>query len=213
MELERNTLDKLVKYLKEHGYPESSFAIEYKIGKQRVDLAIIDPETQIPIIVFEVKSEKSKQLIDFGKKQLESYLKNLPDYYVPAYLVFPKNKQPFFEIQRIEFDSETNKIIKKTVVDKSELDFKMQKQSRLSERIEKNQKERTATIDKFKWISWILALVILIIGVLNKLKYLTIDTTDLAIFGVVIGLIILPFASKLKFLGMEFERFEMTKKK
>jgi hypothetical protein len=213
MELERDTLDKLIEYLKEHGYPESSFAIEYKIGKQRIDLAIIDPDTKIPIIVFEVKSRKNRQSIDFGKKQLESYLRSLPDSSVPAYLVFPKEEAPFFEVQRLQFDSETNKIIEESVFDKSELDFNMHKQSRISERIEKNQKDRTSTIDKFKWISWILAVIILAIGILNKLKIFTIDTTDLAILGAGIGLIILPFANKLKFLGMEFERFEMTKKK
>ncbi len=213
MELERDTLDKLIEYLKEHGYPETSFAIEYKLGKQRIDLAIIDPDTKIPIIVFEVKSRKNKQTIDFGKKQLESYLKHLPDSSVPAYLVFPKESSPFFEVQRIQFDSETNKIIEESVFDKSVLDFNLNRQSRISERIEKNQKERTSTIDRFKWISWILAIILLAIGILNKLKIFTIDTTDLAILGAGIGLIILPFANKLKFLGMEFERFEMTKKK
>ena len=65
----------------------------------------------------------------------------------------------------------------------------------------------------FKWTSWILALLVLVIGVLNKFKLITVDTTDLAIIGACFGLIILPFSSKLKFLGMEFERFEMTKKK
>jgi hypothetical protein len=213
MELERETLDNLIKYLKEHGYPDSSFAIEYKIGKQRIDLAIIDPETQIPIIVFEVKSKRSRQSIVLGKRQLEGYLKSLPDMSVPAYLVFPKENVPFFEVQKILFDSEKNEMIKEPVIDKSQLDFSMQKQSRISERIEKNHKERTSTIDRFKWLSWILAFIMLMIGILYKLKIITIDTTDLAIIGAVIGLIILPFASKFKFLGMEFERFEKTIKK
>lgn len=213
MELEKQTLDNLIDYLKEHGYPDSSFAIEYKLGKHRIDLAIIDPDTQIPIIVFEIKSKKSRESIEFGKRQIESYIRNLPDTSVPAYLVFPKEEAPFFEVQRIIFDSEKNQLIVETVIDKSQLDFAMQKQSRISERIEKNQEERTSTIDKFKWISWLLAFIVLVIGVLNKFKIVNIDATDLAIIGACIGLIILPFSSKLKFLGMEFERFEMTKKK
>ena len=213
MLLEKETLDYLIKYLKEHGYPDSSFAIEYKIGKQRIDLAIIDPDTQIPIIVFEVKSRKSKESLEFGKRQIENYIKNLPDSSVPAYLVFPKEKEPFFEVQRIIFDSETNRVIEEDVIDKSQLDFSMQKQSRISERIEKNQRERSTTVDRFKWISWILAILILVIGILNKCKVFSIDATDLAIIGACIALIILPFSNKLKFLGMEFERFEMTKKK
>lgn len=168
MLFEKQTLDYLINYLKKHGYPDSSFAIEYKIGKQRIDLAIIDPDTQIPIIVFEVKSRKSKESLVFGKRQIESYIKNLPDMSVPAYLVFPKENEPFFEVQRIKFDSETNSVIEEAVIDKSQLDFSMQKQSRISERIEKNQREWTTTIDMFKLISWFLAILILVIGILNK---------------------------------------------
>jgi len=213
MELERQTLDNLINYLKEHGYPDSSFAIEYKIGKQRIDLAIIDPDTQIPILVFEVKSRRSKSSIEFGKKQLESYLKFLPEKSVPAYLVFPKENSPYFEVQRIQFDSENNKLVEEPVINNSQLDYLMQKQSRISERIEKNQQERSSTIDKFKWISWILAIIILAVGLLNRFNIFKIDSTDLVIIGATISLIIMPYASKLKFLGMEFERFEMTKRK
>lgn len=212
MELERETLDNLITYLKSHGYPDESFAIEYKIGKLRIDLAIIDPESQLPILVFEVKSRFNQQSIAFGKRQLEIYIKELKDNSIPAYLVFPKKTNPFFSIHRISLNTETNEIVEEQVTDKTELNFLMQKQSRISERIEKNKTERKSTIDKFSWVSWGIAIIILAIGILKKLKIIIVDTTDLAIIGACIGLIILPFSNKLKFLGMEFERFEMTQK-
>ncbi|MCK5708754.1 MAG: hypothetical protein KAI43_13990 [Candidatus Aureabacteria bacterium] len=70
MELEKNTFEALVNYLKSHGYPESSLAIEYKAGKRyRIDLAIIDPETNIPIQIFEIKSKDNRSIREFGKRQ------------------------------------------------------------------------------------------------------------------------------------------------
>ena len=42
MELEKDTLRALIAYLTAHGYPPESLAIEYPIGKYRVDLAVID---------------------------------------------------------------------------------------------------------------------------------------------------------------------------
>lgn len=39
--LEQDTLIALIEYLKEHGYPESCLAIEWPVGKYRVDLAVL----------------------------------------------------------------------------------------------------------------------------------------------------------------------------
>lgn len=211
MELERETLNNLIKYLKTHGYPEESFGVEYQLGKYRIDLAIIDPQSKLPILIFEVKSKINSQIIDSGKRQIEIYLKELRDNSIPTYLVFPNRKSPYFTIKKLILNHKTNKIDEELVSDTLELDFLMQKQSRISEQIEKNKTERKSTVDKFSWVSWAIALIILIIGILKKLKILIIDTTDLAIIGACIGLIILPFSNKLKFLGMEFERFELTK--
>ncbi|MDR6966364.1 hypothetical protein J2X31_000357 [Flavobacterium arsenatis] len=208
MELEKDTLKKLIEYLKAHGYPENSFAVEYKIGNFRVDLAIIDPETKIPILLFEIKSQNNNLNIKFGRNQLLKYLTDLGDSTVPTYLVFPIPYNPFFEIKRLYFNVENEQIVEKTVLDETEFDFIMQKRARISERVEKNQKKTEDTIDNFKWFCWGLALLILFIGILKKFKVIDIDATDLALGGALFGLVILPFASKLKFLGMEFERFE-----
>jgi len=67
MELEKNTFEALIKYLKAHGYPDSSLAIEYQADKKhRIDLAIIDPETNLPIQIFEIKSKDTRRLKILG---------------------------------------------------------------------------------------------------------------------------------------------------
>ena len=125
--------------------------------------------------------------------------------------MFPKEQSPFFSIRKLNFNQKTKKIEEEIVKDTFELDFLMQKQSRISELIEKNKLERKSIVDLFSWISWTIALIVIIIEILKMSKIIVIDTTDLAIIGSCIGLIILPFANKLKFLGMEFERFEFKK--
>jgi hypothetical protein len=208
MELEKDTLRRLIDYLKSHNYPENSFAIEYKIGNFRVDLAIVDPETKIPILLFEIKAQKNNTQVKFGRNQLLKYLTDIGDYSIPTYLVFPKPHTPFFEIKRLHFNRQNEQTEVEIVRDETEFDFKMQKRARISERVEKNQTQTKNTIDNFKWFCWSLAFIIMALGILKKCNVLEIDATDLALGGALFGLIILPFASKLKFLGMEFERFE-----
>jgi len=54
---EKDLLFSLIKYLTSHGYPEEALALEWKVGqKYRVDLAVIEPVTNKPIALFELKS-------------------------------------------------------------------------------------------------------------------------------------------------------------
>jgi hypothetical protein len=94
-ELEKDTLEKLIEYLKSHRYSDSSLAIEYNIGKYCFGLVVIDTETNIPMQEFEVKSMRDEMIKEFGKRQLEKYLKELKTN-VPAYLVFSKQTELFF---------------------------------------------------------------------------------------------------------------------
>ena len=64
---ERNLIIRLKNYLLKHGYPEESILIEYKIGRYRADLVVIDTQTNIPIQIFELKARKNEQI-----KQLQS---------------------------------------------------------------------------------------------------------------------------------------------
>ena len=98
MQLERYTAEKLIKYLKAHGYPESSIAVEYQLdGRYMVDIAILDMNKNIPIQLFEIKSKKSPEMIKIGKEQLRKHFSFLKNKNIPTYLVFPKDEEPFFD--------------------------------------------------------------------------------------------------------------------
>jgi len=68
--------------------------------------------------------------------------------------------------------------------------------------------ERKKVIDWFFIVCWICA------GVIALLLFFKIpfSGSELILIGAIIGLVLLPFASKFKFLGLEFERLSKEDK-
>jgi hypothetical protein len=212
MQLERYTAEKLIKYLKAHGYPENSIAVEYQIDRRyMVDIAILDVNKNIPIQLFEIKSKKSSEMIKMGKEQLQKQLSFLKNKNIPTYLVFPKDEKPFFEIVNIN----TAGMLQEQEISQSNnfvLNYPAQRNARIAEEVESVKNKKEIVLDSFRVTSWILAFIVLIIGILAKLKVFQLDATDLTIIIIVIALILVPFASKLKILGFEFERLKSDDK-
>jgi hypothetical protein len=213
MELEKNTFNALLDYLKAHGYPESSFAIEYPIGRRyRVDLAIVDPKTNLPLQIFEIKSQRNRNQIEFGKEQLKKYLTTLQTIDVPAYLVFPKDDSPFFEIDRVYFEtSESQQLRTEEIESYDILNFSTQKQSRLVEKINRSEEEKDIAEKEFRRLCYTLSLGSALLFILLKSLSITLSTMELGILGVSIALVIIPYVSKLKILGVEIERWQKEK--
>ncbi|WZL80231.1 hypothetical protein QBE53_10485 [Vallitaleaceae bacterium 9-2] len=212
MELERDLMDKFLTYLLEHGFPEESLLTEYKAGRGRVDLAVIDTTTQLPIMLFELKSRKRRDFVRMGTDQLRRYVQelNLPEE-IPTYLVFPKDVDPFFEV--IEVDANISNLDVAEYKSVKSIDYNLQRKARLAEKANKAEKKKEEVVDRFSLVSWILAGILFGIGVGSKIWSFTLSATDLTLLGAIIGLIIAPFASKIKFWGIEFERFRKAKNK
>jgi hypothetical protein len=201
-----------IEYLKQNGYPENSITADYIVGERnRADVVIIDPKTRIPLEVYEIKNSKSSKNIQSGKEQVLKYLTLLNNKNIPAYLVFPNESEPFFEIVDINDISGTD--IDRTINKAIDLNYLILKNSRINQEINEIQKQKKNTFDNFKLVCWILSLIIVCIEILIKTKLLSVDVSDLALIGVAIALVLMPFASKLKILGIEFERFSIDEKR
>jgi hypothetical protein len=94
--------------------------------------------------------------------------------------------------------------------DKVTYDYNYQRNSRKSEEIEDIKKNKDRITDNFKLICWGLVLLIFILFTLKRTGCINIDSVDFAFIGSIVGLILIPYASKLKILGVEFEL--LTKK-
>jgi len=209
MRTEPELANRLISYLKEHGYPENSITAEYQVNnKLRVDIAIIDPKTRIPIQVFEIKAKKDSASVEMGKYQLRKYLENIGSKDIPAYLVFPSADDPYFEVLKISDEDDLSKVdsIETTLA------FELQKGARITKRINEKSEKRDKVLDKFKVLCWIIAFCTFIIGLLSKLKVFELSIMDLGFLGTTIAFIIIPFVSKISVLGIEIERFVKTDK-
>lgn len=213
MKLEQDTADHFIQYLKEHGYPENSIAVEYMVSPGvRVDIAVLDLEKNIPIQIFELKSKKNRESIEKGERQINRALMTLKNTDTPAYLVFPSEVEPFFEILSVERMNDPS-IDATNVEILSMLDFHAQRNSRIAEMASSIVEEKRSEVDKFQWICWILALVTFSGLVSFKILSIEISATELSMFGGVVALILLPSSRKIKILGFEYERLVSDKRK
>ncbi|MDR0319934.1 MAG: hypothetical protein LBI28_00385 [Treponema sp.] len=203
--------NKFIEYLLKKNYPKESIAVDYNVGKNcRVDIAIIDPNKNVPVQLFELKKRKSKEIIFIGKEKLQKYRSFLGEKTIPAYLVFPKNDAPHFEIINIDDDelkTDINVDENKNII----LNYYAQLNARINENIDVIKEKEKKVIDIFKIESWIIGIAVLVIGVLSKIGLFTLDAKDLSLLGVAIALFLIPYAGKLKILGLEFERLKDDK--
>lgn len=87
------------------------------------------------------------------------------------------------------------------------LDYNLQRRSRMAEKLISVESSKKEAIDKFSYVSWIIALILFILAATCKYFEIQLDATDLVLLGAIIGLILAPFANKIKFWGIEFERY------
>jgi len=89
------------------------------------------------------------------------------------------------------------------------------KNSKVRKEIFETEQLQKSTLDWFQIICWILAAGILVLLILEFTEKIKLTPERLVLIGIIIGLIVVPVASKLKILGVEFERYkkEDTSKK
>ena len=201
-----------IAFLIDSGYPEDSLAMEWSVDdKYQVDLAVIDPDTSKVIALFEVSEEKSKASWNDAAQQLKVYTKALGDDQIPIFVAFSVEGEPPFEVYRLRREVSDEDEIRSIGV--SEVpNFSVLKRGKISEAVSKTERRRETTQRNFQIGCWSGALVVLVLLILDFCSVLDITTERLALIGVVAALIIIPFASELSILGIEFKRLTEKKK-
>jgi len=206
MEREKDTLKALVEYLTAHGYPSNSFVLEYPAGRRRADLAVVDPDTKELVAIFELKRERNPQSEKFGRQQLASYLSEIGNPAIPAYLVFDAPGTPPFEIERVRFDEPDQNLKEKYM--ESPPDFQLLKASRRSTVVAEKKEQKKIALDKFMLICFVCAFISGVLFLMDLFSSFEMTEAQLLLLGATIALVIIPFAGRLKILGVEFERLE-----
>ena len=198
--VEKNLIENLKQYLISHGYPEDSIITEYKLGKYRADLVVIDNETNSPMQLFELKSTNNKKFIEMGKIQLNKFLlearKLNAD--VIGYWVVPTNKVPFFKIINPEIEN-TNK-------NSVDLNYQNQVVRSRSAKTEIIKTKKVETVDEFKKKINILLFVLSIIFVLDNYCFLELNNIRFYLILIMIVLYILPYYEEIKIFNLELKK-------
>jgi hypothetical protein len=233
-------INKLIETLKEQGVSEDSIALEWPIDKKhRVDLAIIDDILNKPIALFEVKGRKDKKSVDSAEQQVRNYASILNEQNVPLYFVFPDpSNDSHLEIIQIKQESLKNvKTEKVGIKDSLEIKGECRADTTLAAKLEIEQpssdqipnisvltnsarqktlfdllKKKENAIQNFQVVCWVLGICSLIILILDFANTLPLTPARIALLGVIFGLFLLPFASKIKIFGFEFERIKNAEK-
>lgn len=200
-------------YLIAHGYPPETICLEYPIGQYRVDLAIIDPLTSLPIQLFEVKSNFSRHSLEMGREQLRKITQDFPNHDFTTFLVYPSEQKPFFKVKQIFFEKRENEVnINLNGEIGTELNFSTQKNSSRLKHKKNILTEKEKNIKNLKIIFFILAIILTVmlvaeitVGMLLKLPIEIITPTRLYTIILIIVMLIFPYISSIRWADLEIK--------
>jgi len=206
---EEDTIKRFIDFLKERGYPENTLVTNYNIKQgyhDHADVAVLSQNKNGPIQIFELKRIRNERSTQNGIATLKKCRSILNDESIPASIIFSEEKSQYFEV----IDLDNPKDVMVTNEDNKKLyaifDYKSHENKhiqRLKDNVVKNEKRTT---DYFIYLSWSFCVVVAIIAACSIHGCIQIDSKDLVLIAYCIGLVLAPFVSKMKILGIEFER-------
>ena len=135
-----------------------------------------------------------------------TYINRIGNPQIHAYLVIAKTLTDF-EIYPFELDENGKRELSSPIQLDSIVRYEILSNRSRTSAIGVKKQEIKKTTDWFKIICWICAGIAAALAICNNVGVLAISTTQLALIGVAIALVIISFSRKLKILGVEFERF------
>jgi hypothetical protein len=197
-------------YLVKRGYPRDSIAFEVQLGdRHRPDFAIIDLFKDQRIAFFEIKAaitpSTQKRIFD----QIREYSEAAKNVGAPCYLVTPAKSPTFeepFDFYYVDKDDSVQQLAKELFPSYPSLASNSVATKR--EQIDNDTKE---TKDYFQKVCWNLACLVFIVAIADFIcdqkAIELVDATRVTLLGITIALFVIPYAQKLKILGIEYERY------
>jgi hypothetical protein len=195
----------LVKTFKERllqlGYPQESIISEYKLGRYRADIVIIDIKTETPIQLFELKTNKNIQTINMAKFQLKNYLDEAKKINadVIGYLILPSTDGTHFDV--MQFDGENDFI-------KNEMNFNYTDQVNRSRSIKAEllNNRKIEAVDGLKEKINTLLEVFFVLFCFDIFNIIEITNIRFYLLITVSVLYVLPYYEEIKIFNLELKR-------
>lgn len=209
--IELNFYNAIMQVLRAKGYPEDSLIYEpvFNIGEKtfRPDFGIIDPLRNERLVIIEVVNGKNEFMRDRDIKRLSSLLLHPQIRNAILLLAQPAedaSKEFPFDLFRLEQDGELIEYHIDALPTFSSLTSNV-----IVARRDDLKDEEKKTTNKFKALCFVIAFLLIILFVSDIIceskNYKLITPERLTLIGIISALMVLPFAAKIKFLGIEFE--------
>ena len=198
-EITERELERLVvEELKRNGYPSDTVVPEWKNKNTRIDIAVMDQDTQIPLMIIECKLVSNAHSVEAAANQLRRYRDTL-DYPVKAYAAFYGTSG-----KAVEFYDFTKKIddYKVPISECGPTDLPSYEEIRTgaeSKYISAQKRQKRRYINGLKIICWgIIPALIIALFILDVLSLYPLTTERLILFGILILSLLLPFFGVVK---------------
>lgn len=212
--------EEFAKFLKQKGYPADSLVYQpilFAEGKRRYrpDFAIVDPERQERLAIIEVKGGLDGRLSQSAIAQLQLYARALGNEPIDLLLAVPVSGiDAIFSFGFYKL-SDNGELIEFPIDEFPRfLSLKANKAATKKEFLDRETEEAT---DSFKTICFSLATIATVLFitdfVLQVFGIILLSTERLTILGIAVALMILPFVTKLRGLGFEYEREHIETKR
>jgi hypothetical protein len=213
--MESVTEKKFASYLTDLGFPQASVVYQPMLwsngqGRRfRPDVALVNPKTNEPLAIIEIKSNSDKTTLIRAFEQLEPYLATLKNKALPAYVVTPSVNDDSFSFYTLGIDG-----LPKQLPSVAWLNFESLVSGKFTATKELLVEEKDATLDFFHLICFLLAGFVVLLTVADYFHDGALLTTErITLLGAAIALVVIPYVEKIKILGIEIERTNANKDK
>ena len=206
---------KFASYLVDLGFPQASVVYQPMLwsngqGRRfRPDVALVNPSTNEPLAIIEIKSNSDKKTLIRAFEQLKPYLATLKNKAIPAYVATPSLDDDGFSFYVLGIDGLPEQLPSATW-----LNFESLVSGKFTTKKELLVEEKDATLDIFHLICFGLAALVVLLAVADYFEAGALLTTErITLLGAAIALVVIPYVEKIKILGIEIERTNANRDK
>jgi hypothetical protein len=202
---------KFFQHLSELGFPSSSIIYDpvfQPIGdgrRYRPDFAIVDPNTNDPLAIIEIKSQSDSVTLSRSAEQVQKYILALRDKTIRGFVVTPSKSGNEFDFFSVD-ESGTPKQIPFPFF----FSFDSLSSGNIATKKEQLAEEKKEATDQFLIVCFFaagLAFSIAVADFILSRKGITLLTPErMTLIAAAIALIIIPYVQKFKGLGIEIDR-------
>ena len=211
VEDENKILNAFIEDLLKHGYPREYIAIGWGRKGYATDVAVLYKDCVNPIAIYEIKVKKTKLSITNGLNHLRKVRSEL-GLAIQYCLIFESDEAPYFEVVDVSkiINNDEKEDITKILVNKSQpsepISYEKLSAGMTGKIALEKEEKKQKKIGRFRIACLAFVPIIILVIVLDALCIYVLNVERLVILAMLIGIVLLPFFSVIKWGDISLER-------